>query len=205
MGVSTNDLAKQNNLDYNVHLDPLAYQMIWDIPCPIYWMPVHDRWEPDWEIRKDIAISENSSFYRLNQSQLLPKLPDNMKKFYMFMFEKHQTSDWLTYMENATIDTARFNEICSRIDEKWCTAGFIHAAGKAVDESGQIFNLKNDSKAKPVYSFQPIELSCDENSRTNWGYTSQPTNRYILKVEDLENYQGAMTAALSQLFMDLGD
>ena len=159
MGVSTNDTVKQNNLDYNVFLDPIAYQLMWDIPCSIYWMPVHDRWEPDWNIRKDIAISENSTFYRLNQNQLLPKLSDNMKKFYMFMFEKHESSDWLTYMEDAKIDTVRFNEIGNRIDEKWCTAGFIHASGQTVTENGQLVDLENTENVVPVFSFQPIKLT----------------------------------------------
>jgi hypothetical protein len=41
-GVSTNDLEQQKDLDYNVALDSQVYRAIFNIPCPLYWMPVHE-------------------------------------------------------------------------------------------------------------------------------------------------------------------
>lgn len=66
-GVSTNDLEQQKDLDYNVALDPKAYRAIFNIPCPLYWMPVHDRWRLDGEDRRMGSITENACFYKINE------------------------------------------------------------------------------------------------------------------------------------------
>ena len=140
--------------------------------------------------------------YRLQQKKVLPYLSARMKKYYLFMFERYQSSNWLSYLENGNLDSVRFGEICSRIDEKWCTAGFIHAAGKIVTEKGEIKD-KSNSNEKAVFSFQPIDIACDNQARTVWKYTHDSTDRFIFKVEDLTRYQPAMTNALKELFMTL--
>ena len=199
MGVSTNDTIKQRSLDYNVNTDRLAYQLIWKIPCPIYWMPVHDRWEPDWNVRKDIKISQNSTFYRLSQNEILPFLSEKMKRYYMFMFDKEETSNWLRYIEKSEIDSARFNSICERTDEKWCTAGFIHAAGKSVSVNGELI----DDMENGVFCFRPVRVTCDKLSRTTWQFDEKATNRFIFHINDMDNYQMAMQKVIKNLFKTL--
>jgi len=199
MGVSTNDTVEQRRLDYNVQLDPFAYRLIWDIPCPIFWMPIGDRWEEAWQIRKNIKISQNATFYRISQRMVLPYLSEKMKKYFLFMFNKNTTSDWLSYLEEGEIDSTQFAKICERVDEKWCTAGFLDAAGKTVLKTGKLA----DKSENGIFTFKPIKISCDEQSRTTWQLSDKSTGRYIFHINDMENYQNAMEAAVKNLIKEL--
>ncbi|MCX7825892.1 MAG: hypothetical protein N2689_10080, partial [Verrucomicrobiae bacterium] len=88
-GAGTPDKAKAARLEYNVNLNPAGYAAMFDLPCPVYWMPcfeeVPGKGQP-WE------VMEFGTFYRFLQSDILPHLSPRMKNFFAWMY-KHGRGD----------------------------------------------------------------------------------------------------------------
>lgn len=83
----------------------------------------------------------------------------------------------------------------------WCTAGFLHAAGKKVNPDGKIVPLHSADKS--VFSFEPVRVSCDDEGYTSWELNGHINDRFIFHVKDLKNYQDAMKVALKELLLQL--
>jgi hypothetical protein len=83
----------------------------------------------------------------------------------------------------------------------WCTAGFLHAVGKKVTAEGEIVSIT--SKKDSVFSFNPVKVTCNEDGYTTWKVDNHSKNRFIFHVDDLTNYQKAMTVALKNLLLQL--
>ena len=79
----------------------------------------------------------------------------------------------------------------------WCTAGFLHTAGKTVTTDGRIVDADTPG-IQPVFDFMPIAVICDDNGHTNWS-TQESTQRFIFRVLAPEQYEAAMTKALREL------
>jgi hypothetical protein len=82
----------------------------------------------------------------------------------------------------------------------WCTAGFLHAAGKMVTVEGEIVPL--DPGKDAVCSFIPVEVSCDDQGRTTWKTGKGSPDRFIFRINDMARYQPAMTKALKSLLVN---
>lgn len=76
----------------------------------------------------------------------------------------------------------------------WCTGGFLHAAGK---------NVTGETTDQPVFSFDPIRVTCSDEGVTTWTHDRSAKDRYIFHVRDLDRYQAAMTGALKSLLQKL--
>jgi hypothetical protein len=83
----------------------------------------------------------------------------------------------------------------------WCTAGFLHTVGKKVTADGEIVAFESEKKS--VFSFKPVSVTCDEQGFTSWDIKNQSRERFIFHVEDMVNYQSAMTLALKNMLLQL--
>lgn len=189
---SANSL-KDKKLEYNVKLNPLAYAAIFDAPCPVYWMPC--------TTRTNIGeVGEYGTYYRFTQNEILPFLSEKLQNFFVFMLAKKESHEWFTYLkrkpENDLID-----EFGKSIRHMWCTAGFFHAAGKIITAKGEITD--GNSKDDSVFSFVPVKTSCNDIGYVDWEIDANSQNRYIFHVNDLVNYQKAITLALKNLLIQL--
>ncbi len=185
--------GKDNQQEYNVTLDPSAYAAIFDVECPVYWMPCV-------EVAGIGETNQFGTYYRFRQGDILPYLPDKLKNFFLFMLDRKKSHQWLTYLNSKPED-----ELLLKYGKNnramWCTAGFLHSAGKKVTSDGKIINA--DSPEKGVYNFLPVEVSCDDKGFTTWKLEKQSKNRFIFQVADLQNYQNAMTLAMKELLLKL--
>jgi len=184
---------KDRKLEYNVKLNPLAYAAIFDAPCPVYWMPC--------TTRTNIGeVGEYGTYYRFVQKEILPFLPEKLQNFFVFMLAKKESHKWFSYL-NGKPETELLNQFGESVRNMWCTAGFIHAAGKKVSPEGEL--IPGDSEKNPVCSFVPVKASCDDQGYVDWKTDKKPGNRYIFHVDDLNNYQEAMTLAMKELLLQL--
>jgi hypothetical protein len=174
-------------LEYNVSLDRAAYAAIFDLPCPLYWMP--------WFVR------EYGTFYKFRQSKILRDLSDKMQNYFAYMLGKVKSSDWLQYLTGEK-DGKLLAQHGANDRNMWCTAGFLHATGNSVSRRGDILPA-DKAGTSSVFTFDPIQVRCSDNGVTEWATDDKSKDRYIFHVRDVKNYQAAVTQAMKSLLMSL--
>jgi hypothetical protein len=194
-GTGSPDPKLASTLEYNVTLDPLAYRALFDLPCPIFWLPCFEDYEGEWRVR------QYGTCWRFKQEEVLQKLSPRMQNFFLYMFERTRDTDWLSVLYRP-IETARLQHFSQQDRYMWSVASFLHVAGLTVTTTGELVPIKAAGDTA-VFTFQPIRISCDENAVTTWQTDSRRTNRYMFMVRDLEHYQSAMTRALRTLLTTL--
>ncbi|UCE46470.1 MAG: nucleoside hydrolase, partial [Phycisphaerales bacterium] len=71
-GTGSPTMNSQSKLEYNVTLDRHAFAAVFDLPCPLYWMPCFE----EMETRRERPIREYGTHYKFRQSEILPHLSD---------------------------------------------------------------------------------------------------------------------------------
>jgi hypothetical protein len=208
-GSGTPDKAKAARLEYNVNLDPVSYATIFDLPCPLYWLPCFEVAPGGNEA---FAGGEFGTFYRFPQKDVLPHLSRRLQNYFAFMFKQgesdqaHQSEpealrpNWLRYLEGPR-EEALLERQGPRFRNMWSTAGFIHAAGLVVSADGGLGRL--GAVAAPVYSFDPVRVRCGADGITEWSPDPGSRDRFIFHVRDVGRYPAAMTAALKKILQAL--
>lgn len=203
-GSGTPDEAKAGRLEWNVQLDPRAYAAMFELPCPVYWMPC-------FEVAPLFHVSEYGTFYRFRQGDVLPHLSDGVQNFFAYMFLQGGSEagrataeslrpNWLRYLEGPKNPqlSARVNAMDRNM---WCTGGFLHAVGKTVTRDGQIVPLGHAKD--PVFTFDPVQITCSEKGVTRWQAGASSPKRLLFHVRDPQQYPAAMTSALKSLLAEL--
>lgn len=185
--------GRDNKLEFNVRLNPSAFAAIFDVNCPVYWLPC-------WNETEIHEVGEYGSYYRFIQEDILPDLPKRLQNYFLFMLGQKKSHKWLTYL-NEDVEIAQLDSFNKMNRNMWCTAGFLDAAGKKVTANGEIVPLQSTKKS--VFSFIPVEIECKDDGITHWNLNNPSKNRFIFHVEDLENYQIAMSIALKNLLLGL--
>jgi len=196
-GTGSPKMSSSSKLEYNVTLDRNAFTAIFDLPCPVYWMPCFEELGSprQWEVR------EYGTYYKFQQDKILPHLSDMIQNYFAYMFGKYTDSNWLSYLKGKK-DEALLAKVGSMDRNMWCTAGFLHAAVHTVIHGGQIVSL-NKKHAEPVFTFDAVKVKCDDNGVTHWSHDDSSKYRFIFHVRDTVNYQSAMTNAIKSLLMTL--
>ena len=194
-GTGSPDVSKAAQLEYNVSLAPLSYAAIFDLPCPIYWMPCFE------EMQSDRVVREYGTHYLFRQGEILPHLSERMQNFFACVLGKKQDHRWLTYLTGPR-DEPLLETLGTQDRHMWCTGGFLHAAGKTVVADGSIIE-RDRAGDSGVFSFDPIRLSCSDKGVTQWQHDQAARDRYIFHVRKTAHYQGAMTQAMRTLLRRL--
>ncbi|NMC20838.1 MAG: hypothetical protein GYA33_10510, partial [Thermogutta sp.] len=211
-GSGTRDPQKAAVLEWNVHLDPAAYRAVFDLPCPIYWMPCFE--EVPARPGEDFQVAEYGTFYRFRQGEILPDVSPHVRNFFAYMFlhgslirDKDPSfvprPDWLRFL-TAQPDPSLIAQIAAMDRNMWCTAGFFHAVGLTVTQDGNI--VPASESADPVFTFDRITVSCSAQGVTEWQEaeeTAAGPPRFIFHVRNVSRYPTAMTAAMRSLLRDL--
>jgi len=209
-GSGTPDPAKAARLEYNVNLDPASYAAIFDLPCPVYWLPCFEV-APGEGV--PFAAGDFGTFYRFAQKEVLPRLSPRLQNYFAFMFKQgesdreHQSDadalrpSWLQTLEGPR-DEALLDRQGERSRNMWCTAGFFHMAGLSVSGNGLV-GERAGAQARPVYAFDPVRVRCGADGVTRWSPDPASQDRFLFHVRDREKYPAAMTAALGTLLISL--
>ncbi|MHC4147365.1 MAG: nucleoside hydrolase, partial [Planctomycetota bacterium] len=64
-GTGSPKMTAASKLEYNVTLDKYAFAAIFDLPCPVYWMPCFE----DMESRRERPIREYGTHYKFRQDR----------------------------------------------------------------------------------------------------------------------------------------
>jgi len=196
-GTGSPKMSPASKLEYNVTLERYAFAAIFDLPCPVYWMPCFEEMESP----RRQEVCEYGTHYKFRQDKILPHLSDMVQNYFAYMFGKYTDSNWLGYLKGAK-DEALLSKVGSMYRHMWCTAGFLHAAGNTVTRDGEIVPL-NEKHEQPVFTFDAIKVECDNNGLTHWLGDDSSKDRFIFHIRDTDNYQSAMTAAMRSLLTAL--
>jgi hypothetical protein len=207
-GAGSRDKEKAKKLEYNVGLEPAAYAAIFDLPCPVYWMPCFEEVHPE-QKEKMWTVREFGTFYRFRHDDVLPHLSTKAQNFFTFMYRERRGRELKTeigihWLQNllGPPDSAELTRLQTTYRNMWCTAGFLHAAGLTVTKDGRIVPLA-EGVDDAVFTFDPIRVTCDDRGVTEWSPANAPSHRYIFHVRDTDRYQAAMTHALRELLARL--
>ncbi len=204
-GSGTQDRAKAADLEYNVKLDPASYAAMFELPCPLYWMPCFEH------AKGPFRVAEWGTYYSFRHENVLPALSPRVQNYFGMMYRHGQAAktgetesagawNWLRGLE-APVDAEQMAALGPASRAMWCTAGFLHAAGKTVTRGGEI--VARGATAEPVFTFDPIRVRCGANGVTEWAADAKARQRWIFHVRDVERYAAAMGAALRTLLSGL--
>ena len=185
------------NVEWNVSLNRGAYATIFELPCPIYWMPCFGAFD----MNNDVAIREHGTFWSFQYKEVVPYLSNRMQAYFAYVLSKESGTNWLSYL----LDSKSANLAHQYFEKKkgmWTTTAFVHAAGKTVTVDGKVV-APQAAVEDAVFDFVPIEVHCDENGITEWQQAKGPTDRYIFRVRDGNKYPKAMLAALKSMLLAL--
>jgi hypothetical protein len=196
-GTGSPKMNPASKLEYNVTLDKYAFAAIFDLPCPVYWMPCFEELESDWQQK----VCEYGTHYRFRQDQILSHLSDAVQNYFAYMFGKYTDNNWLGYLKGPK-DKALLSKVGSMYRNMWCTAGFLHAADYTATRDGKIVPL-DKKHIQPVFTFDAIKIKCDNNGVTHWFGDNSSKDRFIFHVRDTDNYQSAMTGTMKSLLTAL--
>lgn len=175
-------------LEYNVRLDVASYAAIFDLPCPIYWMPCFDT------VSFPMRTGKFGTYFRFRQEDVWNDLDDTIQNYFIGALARKQDSNWLRMLKQP-VDTSLLAYYGATYRNMWCTGGFLHAAGLTVLKDGSIVPLSKHPLDE-AYRFVPVHVTCDEHGYNHWHISEENTNRYIFQVNDEAGYQSAMTQAL---------
>jgi hypothetical protein len=186
-----------SKFEYNVTLDKFAYAAIFDLPCPVYWMPCFEEIAPG----DERVVREYGTHYKFRQDEILPRLSELVQNYFAYMFGRYTDHNWLSYLKREK-DEALLKRVASQYRNMWCTAGFLHAAGYTVSRQGEIIPL-DQTNDQPVFTFDPITVKCGDDGVTQWSHHRTSKDRFIFHVRNTENYESAMTRAMKSLLLTL--
>ena len=196
-GTGSGGMNSESKLEYNVTLDRHAFAAVFDLPCPVYWMPCFE----DMETRRQRPIREFGTHYKFRQSEILPHLSEMVRKYFAYMFGRYTDHKWLQYLKGP-VDETLLSRFASMDRHMWCTGGFLHAAGYTVSRDGKTLTLAEGCDS-PVFAFDAIRVKCDDQGLTKWQDDDDSKDRFIFHIQDTGRYQSAMTAAMKALLTTL--
>ena len=197
LNAGTGSPDMKSKLEYNVTLDRFAYAAIFDLPCPVYWMPCFE----DMENRRQRRVREYGTHYKFRQSEILPHLSDSVQNYFAYMFGRYTDHNWLRFLKGRK-DEALLSKFAQMDRHMWCTGGFLHAAGYTVSREGAIVPL-DEAGDSSVFTFDAVRVACSDNGVTRWSRDNTSKKRFMFRVRDTDNYQSAMTRAMKTLLMAL--
>jgi len=194
-GYGSDEIEDSWELEYNVKLDRRAFAALFDVPCPVYWLPCFE------DTRRGF-VQEWGTFWRFRERDVLQEVTPDLQRYFAFMVGRLEQSDWLGFLRGGDV-SGILSDTHRDFRNMWNTAGFLHAAGRTVSTEGKIVTLGEPGES-PVYGFEPVGVTCDDGGVTRWRTENGLTNRHIFHVYNRERYQEAMTRALTLLLSELG-
>ncbi len=176
-------------LEFNVELNTAAYSTIFDIPCPIYWCPC-------WNVVEIRQPGERGTFWWLEQRQALPQFSGNLQRYFIYCLSQEPSHKWLTYLNRPT-DARQMDWHAQHKRGMWSTAGFIHGAGLSVTRGGDI--VERTSRHDPLFQFDPVRITCEDNGVTRWEPDLSSKDRFMIRINDVTNYEQSMNRAIISL------
>ncbi len=207
INIGNPSIDKENRrYEYNVNLDQRAYVCIMQSGLPIYWCPCFDGtiWER----------GVHGTYWKFDQRSVLENAPEGLQNWIIFALEKPRGSDPIAFL-SAPQDPAARTRVWKMTRNMWCTAPFIHAAGRRV-----YLRSEGDYVALPplearqsglsqsvvnVFDFVPMKVAVKGDSEgavsVNLKTDAAESNGYVFQGIS-SDYDRILTSCLKNLLAD---
>ena len=126
---------KDGEVEWNVHLNRGAYASVFELPCPIYWLPCFN------DFSNTAVAGEYGTCWNFQQKDVLSYLSARTQVYFASVLSKESGVNWLGYL----LDPGNQSTAQKYYDEvrgMYSTASFVHAAGKTVTVDGEVVSLE---------------------------------------------------------------
>ncbi|MBE3071441.1 MAG: hypothetical protein IMZ67_00565, partial [Acidobacteria bacterium] len=97
-GAGTHTKALLNGRkEYNVRLDEAGYAAVFNLPCPVYWLPC---FEDDSRVNGQRPVKPYGSYYKFLHQDVLPTLSSRVQNYFTYMYRKTPGPYWLTALSD---------------------------------------------------------------------------------------------------------
>jgi hypothetical protein len=163
------------DVEWNVKLDPHAFVRILDSPLPVYWVPCFG---PD----------GYESFWQFRQGDVLETAPLAVQNYVVYALTKASPKDRDPIKSlTEAIPQAIKHKIWAENRSMWCTAPFLHAAGRD----------------NPTFTFNKVSVHLDNNGTTRLTQGSDGLRIMTIQRGDLGAYAASMRETLRELYKGL--
>jgi len=177
--------------EWNVALDPSAYRHIFELPCPVYWMPCFD----------DLAKFEaqtHGTYWRFQQGEVLRHVSPLLQNYFLYAFSRNTDQRWLSQILNS-VNQQVLETQSNSWRNMWCTAGFLHLAGLTATTNGELVEQANIGDSETLFHFRPVKVHLEDSGMHRWELTDQPNNHFLFEVNDIQTYMRQMPVVLRKL------
>ncbi|HUT89334.1 MAG TPA: nucleoside hydrolase [Thermoguttaceae bacterium] len=187
--------------EYNVKLDTASYVRVLRSGLPVYWCPCFDGGV--WKRQRGYA-----TYWRFVHEEVLETAPQRLQNWFIFALVKPD-ADPIAFLSRAQEPAVR-RRVWSMPRNMWCTAPFLHAAGRDVVEpsTGRWVARPADRESQNVttpYAFVPARVTVDDKARAtlHLDETAQGEAVHVFKILDQANYDKIMASCLRELLAGL--
>lgn len=171
--------------EWNVMLDPAAYQRVFEMPIPLYWCPCYGK-------------DDYATLFTVDQTEVVGACAPPIQNFFVYCLAK-STDDPIKFLSSGP------HPLPKGPRRMWCTAPMLHAAGRKICQrsDGGFTALPATSPAEHIelLRFQPIRVTPGGPGLTFDLAPTEP-NCLVFRATD-KRYPQAMASCLKNLLATL--
>jgi hypothetical protein len=199
-----------DRLEWNVSLSRLGYAAIFDIPCPVYWIPCLDEILHAKTVEDLKRQGTYSGHYIFQEREVVEHLSPGLRNYFLYMYQTGGLQaadsatagcDWLRYLLSPSNKSLLATE-SEDYRSLYATGALFHACGQTVTRDGDIVRI-NEVRDEAVFTFEPICVQCSDEGITEWRKDDTSRNRFIFRVLDPAQYPTAMSKAVRSLLQTI--
>jgi hypothetical protein len=188
--------AEDGAIEYNVELDPKAYAGLLRSGLPIYLcccLPM----------RRGVPQAEFSTWWQFRQSDVLETAPKGLQAYFIYGLQRPSPEE-VDPIKALTMDLRPWRRLVWEMDRNmWCTAPFLHAAGRTVCKFNGSWFCAQPSPAGAqldnLFTFVPARVEVDDSGKTKKLLNDPNPNVQLFKVTAQDSYAAAMRDCLREL------
>ena len=165
-------------IEYNVGLDPLAFEGLMRSGLPVFWLPCFDGGL--WQNRG------HASFWKIHHREVLGHAPEPLQRYFLYMLRKSDV-DPIAYLSQPT----------SAADRQWLMDGERNLWAGAF--LGLAVNHPVRMDGKDVAGFSEVDVTVNDRGVVRYGKGAGSNAVMRLEIGDQAHFAAAATAATAQL------
>ncbi len=189
--------ADSGQSEYNVDLDPQAYIGLLRSGLPLYLcfcLPMS---------QENSSNALYSTWWRFRQSEVLPSASRELQNFFIYALQECAPEE-LDPLDALHADLRPWRQLVWQMDRNmWCTASFLHAAGREVRKINGGWTTSSqpaaNAEASTPFAFVPARVQVDKTGKTRWETGADTPNVHLFKVVSSGQYAPAMRDCLREL------
>jgi hypothetical protein len=184
------------HIEWNVQLDPAAFEGLWYAGAPIHWYPCCT------DTGAFNPSHEHGTFYRISHEQLLAGLAPPLLSWIYYAFTASSRGDILHALSEPAAG-AVWEHVRSGQRSLWSTASLIMACGRSLAHTTDGWRFMPGKEAGSLQSYplslNPVKITGISQQKIDWQKSDSAEKHLLFKREPGTGYGTAMAEALNAL------